>query len=571
MAEPGSCRRPWNVLFYYTGTFRDGTVTGAEIAEAEFLKAIVAHRLFRRLQIVTQLPEDQQQQLAAFLGIDGRSDVSLGAIRDIRALVAASPPDLALCPYIFQFQLDPIRTEHRFPVCGYVHTISTLDAKSSLARNLRMPDHGLDVALCPTRSVEKALRAMAADLPGVAATATVSSRIVPLGLDPDFVRPVEAAERERLRTALGIAQDEIVFLYVGRLSPWTKMDLLPLLDAFARASERTSAPLRLRIVGQEQANGYVGVLRARCAQLRIADKVVIIDDARRETLPSTLAAVDAFVSPSDNRQETFGLTLVEAMAAGLPVIAADWNGYSDVLGADGGLLVPSLAIEGDEALVQDLYYRGVLPIAAQMSQTSAISIPHLAQAMARVAQNPAFRHDLARSARQRFLTRFRWDNVIEALIETWDGQVAAAERLHALTRARPQPELALDLDACFRHYPSRGWSDAAELWIVRAPDDDHDLLLASIARAAHVDWPRCVELRSRLMTGASRTLDALLDPGEPSALDRRSIAFLIKHGVIDIDWDALRSNAAREEDDAVPCLSVIGERPATRSAIGPRG
>ena len=43
------------------------------------------------------------------------------------------------------------------------------------------------------------------------------------------------------------------------------------------------------------------------------------------------AASDLFVSLSDNLQETFGITPVEAMAAGLPVVVSDWDGYKDTV------------------------------------------------------------------------------------------------------------------------------------------------------------------------------------------------------------------------------------------------
>ena len=44
-----------------------------------------------------------------------------------------------------------------------------------------------------------------------------------------------------------------------------------------------------------------------------------------------LAAADLFCSPADNLQETFGLSVLEAMASSLPVVASDWNGYRDLV------------------------------------------------------------------------------------------------------------------------------------------------------------------------------------------------------------------------------------------------
>ena len=54
-----------------------------------------------------------------------------------------------------------------------------------------------------------------------------------------------------------------------------------------------------------------------------------------------LAAADLFCSPADNLQETFGLSVLEAMASSLPVVASDWNGYRDlVVHGSTGWLVP---------------------------------------------------------------------------------------------------------------------------------------------------------------------------------------------------------------------------------------
>ena len=63
--------------------------------------------------------------------------------------------------------------------------------------------------------------------------------------------------------------------------------------------------------------------------------------ASEERKKLALAAADLFCSPADNLQETFGLSVLEAMASSLPVVASDWNGYRDLVEhGSTGWLVP---------------------------------------------------------------------------------------------------------------------------------------------------------------------------------------------------------------------------------------
>ena len=52
-----------------------------------------------------------------------------------------------------------------------------------------------------------------------------------------------------------------------------------------------------------------------------------VDGREMDAVDDVYAASDVFISLSDNIQETFGITPIEAMASGLPVIVSDWDGY----------------------------------------------------------------------------------------------------------------------------------------------------------------------------------------------------------------------------------------------------
>src|SRR5262249_12239318 len=99
---------------------------------------------------------------------------------------------------------------------------------------------------------------------------------------------------------------------------------------------------RLVIAGDDTEYHSAGAIREWCRALECQRSVCVIPDltdARRRDL---LAASDIFVSFSDNIQETFGISIVEAMAAGLPVVASDWDGYRELVTHEvTGFLVPT--------------------------------------------------------------------------------------------------------------------------------------------------------------------------------------------------------------------------------------
>ena len=137
--------------------------------------------------------------------------------------------------------------------------------------------------------------------------------------------------REAARAELAVEGDEFLFGSVGRLIPKKRFDLL--LHAFSGLSR---ARLVLIGGGRERAR-----LEALATQLGIADRVRFVghvDNASR-----LLRAFDAFVLPS-GAEEAFGIALLEAMLAGVPVLASDAPGPSEVLGETG-----TQFREGDEA------------------------------------------------------------------------------------------------------------------------------------------------------------------------------------------------------------------------------
>jgi glycosyltransferase involved in cell wall biosynthesis len=139
---------------------------------------------------------------------------------------------------------------------------------------------------------------------------------------------------------------EAILLYVGRYTAVKRLPLL--LRAHAQALAKLGLPLPLVLVGGSPGE-WEGEhpLTVACA---LGDRQVFFAGWRpHHELPEALNAADLLVLPSV--AEAFGLVLVEAMACGLPVIAADAHGPAQLVTADSGWLVP---VDDQNALAETL-------------------------------------------------------------------------------------------------------------------------------------------------------------------------------------------------------------------------
>ena len=169
-----------------------------------------------------------------------------------------------------------------------------------------------------------------------AVAASIGSTRVPVEVvvhGVELVAPaVDAAARLRARSALGLDPDVPVVGTVGNHT--AKKDHATLLDAVARLA--TDVPdVQLVLVGSGPLTGELG---ARAQRLGIAERVHLVGS--RPDARELLAALDVFALSS--RFEGLPLALLEAMAAGLPVVATTVGGVPEVLtdGVDGLLVEP---------------------------------------------------------------------------------------------------------------------------------------------------------------------------------------------------------------------------------------
>lgn len=159
--------------------------------------------------------------------------------------------------------------------------------------------------------------------------------VVMNGLNPrDHLR---SSLRERLRTELGIAPDALLIGGAGHLAPRKGFDLL--LRAYAAADLPEA---RVVIAG---GGDHLAELQALATSLGITGRVNFL--GHREDGPDVIAGCDMFVLGS--RNEGMANVMLEAMAAGVPVIATDVSGVRRALGEEPGTPPAGWIVPPDDA------------------------------------------------------------------------------------------------------------------------------------------------------------------------------------------------------------------------------
>ena len=373
--------------------------------------------------------------------------------------------------------------------------------------------------------------------------------VIPLGVHAQEIR--EKADRPgaraRVRSDLGIEADEVLVVWVGRMSFFEKAFPQPMFRAVEEAGRLTGKRMHFALAGWFP-GGEADRARYEQAAAAYAPSVQIDfqDGNDPEVVADLWAAGDIFLSLVDNIQETFGITPLEAMAAGLPVVASDWDGYRfTVRDRSEGFLIPTLggppgglgeALAARHNIGLDSYQAFVGAVA----QHTAVHVGKAAEAIAELARNPDLRRRMGAAGRARARETFDWPVVVRQITGLFDELAtlraatpggAASHRLHPL-RGDPFADFAgfathdLGLERRLRLRPGAGAADLA-----RAAGVDLDGAFR-IWRAPPEDAARIVELLSE--AGELSVRDILLAfPVDRRRAIQMSLVWMAKLGILD--------------------------------------
>ncbi|MTW22766.1 glycosyltransferase family 4 protein [Allochromatium palmeri] len=349
--------------------------------------------------------------------------------------------------------------QRTYSLTGVTHTTASHGAMEAILDLVEAPVQAWDALICTSQVVKQTVEALLTEREDYLRARVGAHRfmrpqlpVIPLGVDC-IERRHDAAARKRLRAELRIGDDEPVVLFVGRLSFHAKAHPVPMYLALDEAARRFGRRVHLIQCGWFQNDFIERTFREDARTFCPQVQHHFLDGRDPRYRVPVWSAADIFCSLSDNLQETFGLTPIEAMAAGLPAVVSDWNGYKDTVrdGVDGFRIPTRMPAPGEGA---DLAWRHASGettydrYCGETSQLVSVDVKACADAFERLLTDPELRALLGEAGAQRARELFDWSVIVRSYETLWHElnlrRIHKAESVprvgtHPAHPARPDP------------------------------------------------------------------------------------------------------------------------------------
>ncbi len=332
------------------------------------------------------------------------------------------------------------------PITAFIHSLSGQQRMDAYLSMLADGPTAQDAIICSSTSgkkvIEKRWQAFRQRLSGL--TADIPLPVIPLGIDEQ----PQPQDRAAARQHFGFDPQEVIGLCFGRFSDTDKMDLFPLLQSFAEVT-RHSRNSRLIIAGALNQQSYFEMVKVWVRTLGLEARVTLLTNLSETDKHLLYDAVDLFISVADNPQETFGLTLLEAMFHGLPLVVSDFDGYRDLVPATVGVRIATSWAALEElgqlhAVCDEVMFHRYL------GQSIVVDVRELTAALLLMVRAEGLRQKMGAAAREHFEANFAHRKIIGRLEELWRD---LKSQMPAFTA--PPPAMFVSDTQAFSHYVTR--------------------------------------------------------------------------------------------------------------------
>lgn len=400
-------------------------VNGRRMAGDSFLRGWFRHAEVDEWLAVTHGPGDAQQFRNLAQTRRPGDPVRVERLENARAIAPAGTMFFSGPNFATEAWRRSLWGQAAYSICGITHTISTKAVMEGAWHLRAAPQAEWDAVICTSRAVKAAV-SLQMDLIddfllrrfGGQAPPRPQFPVIPLGVDCDEFQPDPAAGKA-LRAELGIADADSVALIVARLSPHEKFDPLPVYLALQRAQVGAGRRLHLILYGNfpDSYSQRVFMDPAREVMPDVTLHHLPHQGAARRL--AALSAAEMFLFPIDNLQESFGIAPVEAMAAGLPVVASDWDGIRDTVDGGAGFRIPTTGARPEHVTATGLRYFGgtdnYIQYLSQLSSVTQIDVGKMAEAVRALMTDADLRARMGAAGQSRARALFDWRVVVPAM------------------------------------------------------------------------------------------------------------------------------------------------------------
>lgn len=303
------------------------------------------------------------------------------------------------------------------------HTMASQEALSALGSVLGVEPVPYDSIQCVSPSLRESL---------LRTFELLGSSRPPFRLDV-VGRPVDCArfhpptmeQKLAAREKFRIPPEAVAAIFHSRVGPYSKADLYPLVQAFAAASGPDDW---LIVSGTPTSGNAYEKLSGWLDSAGVGHRARLLGSCPHPEVPSRLWAADFFVLPCDNSTEGIGIAPVEAMAAGLPALASDWDGMrAAVVDGVNGYLIPTYWIPGAQRMGDLSPFTPHLSESLLVSQCIVVDQDEMAQRMRELYRDGELRARLGRAGRESALA-FDAPQIQQSLLGVFSAQLQDAAR-----------------------------------------------------------------------------------------------------------------------------------------------
>lgn len=533
---------------------------GRLIANAGAFRALARYGGYSRLHVMSRTRADPGA-LAAELRVGaGGPEISTGGL-----LGTAAPARAGTLLYGQPYLEAPAWVRRRsrrdtdYSIVGTIFAFASSEHRPMIIGSAMAPLHEWDALICSSPSLRDTVArvfdqwedylAERLALPGSKVRLPRPQLpVIAFGTDTEAVaaQAADAAAGAALRSQLGIGADDAMVFYLGRLSYSDKAFPQPMFRAVQAAHERSGVRTHFVLAGWFAAGDSDRARYEEAARAYAPDvPVSFLDGNDQALIGACWAAADVFFQLSDTILETFGQALVESMAAGVPLVVSDWDGFRWIVreGED-GFLVPTLGgpagpLGETLALLRSTTTIGYGQYTGGVAAHTAASVERAAEALALLLGSPELRARMGAACRTRAREVFDWSVVAGQYLELFDelAELRSAAPAGAVDGRRMDP-LQGDPFWDFRALPTEVLGDATVLRLATgaggvAPDLPATALDAIFPGLRGTDHEAAAVLAA-LSVGPLTLGEVLADvPPQRRAFVRGSVMWLAKAGLVD--------------------------------------